>query len=68
MSIFDHMQGVSSFMKKTPQSLHFYPSAKKIYQQENFFERSEKKIRMKVKALKIPFYIDFYDTLDSKTT
>ena len=68
VSIFDHMQGISSFIKSTPQSLHFYPSAKKIYQQENFFEKSEKNIRMKVKALKIPFYIDFYDILDTKTS
>ena len=28
---------------------------------------SEQKIRMQVKALNIPFYIEFYDTLDSKT-
>ena len=68
VSMFDHLQGLSSFIKSTPQSLHFYPSAKKIYQQENFFEKSQQKIRMQVKALKIPFYIDFYDTLDTKVT
>ena len=66
--MFDHLQGLSSFIKSTPQSLHFYPSAKKIYQKENFFELSQQKIRMQVKALKIPFYIDFYDTLDTTVT
>ena len=50
-----------------PQSLHFYPLAKKIYKQDNLFEKSELKIRRLVKAFGYPYFIDFYKHLDEQT-
>lgn len=49
VSIFSHLSGIYSFLNSVPQSLHFYPMAKKIYKQENFFEKSELRIRKQVK-------------------
>ena len=44
--------------------MHFYPSAKKIYESENLFEKTEEKVRRFVKVYGIPYFIDFYDKID----
>lgn len=44
--------------------MHFYPSAKKIYESENLFEKTEEKVRRFVKAYGIPYFIEFYDKID----
>ena len=44
--------------------MHFYPSAKKIYETENLFEKTEEKVRRFVKAHGIPYFIEFYDKID----
>ena len=64
MSLFDHLKGISFFIKSTPQSLHFYPSAKKIYEKENFFEKTEEKVRRFVWVHGNPYFIRFYKEID----
>ena len=61
------MPGITAFVNTMPQSLHFYPLAKKIYKQDNLFEKSELKIRRLVKAFGYPYFIDFYKHLDEQT-
>ena len=41
VSIFDNFSGIDTFLKSVPQSLHFYPSAKKIYKQFNLKEKMQ---------------------------
>ena len=64
VSLFDHLKGISTFIKSTPQSLHFYPSAKKIYETENLFEKTEEHVRRFVKVNGIPYFIEWYDEID----
>ena len=65
VSLFDHFKVLPSFLRTMPQSLHFYPKAKKITSNSNIYQSAMKMTREAVMEGNQPYYLEFFEAIDN---
>ena len=65
VSLFDHFKGLPLFLKTMPQSLHFYPRAKKMSDTNKLYEGVMNMTKNAVLEENQPYYNEFFDAINN---